>query len=47
MIGMLSVSCLQWHSITKLFWVTIEEYVSYLLSKFEDLVLTSLGSGAI
>ena len=27
--------------ITKWFWVTIEEYLSYLLPKFEDLVLTS------
>ena len=33
--------------ITKWFWVTIEEYLSYLLPKFEDLVPTSLGSGAI
>ena len=33
--------------ITKWFWVTIEGYLSYLLPKFEDLVSTSLGSGAI
>ena len=33
--------------ITKWFWVTIEEYLRYLLPKFEDLVPTSLGSGAI
>ena len=33
--------------ITKWFWVTIEGYLSYLLPKFEDLVPTSLGSGAI
>ena len=31
--------------ITKWFWVTIKEYLSYLLPKFEDLVPTSLGSG--
>ena len=33
--------------ITEWFWVTIEGYLSYLLPKFEDLVPTSLGSGAI
>ena len=33
--------------ITKLFWVTIKGYLSYLLPKFDDLVPTSLGSGAI
>ena len=33
--------------ITKWFWVTLEGYLSYLLPKFEDLVHTSLGSGAI
>ena len=33
--------------ITKWFGVTIEGYLSYLLPKFEDLVSTSLGSGAI
>ena len=33
--------------ITKWFWVTIEGYLSYLLPKFEDMVPTSLGSGAI
>ena len=33
--------------ITKCFWATIEGYLSYLLPKFEDLVPTSLGSGAI
>ena len=33
--------------ITKWFWVTIEGYLSYLLPKLEDLVPTSLGSGAI
>ena len=33
--------------ITKWFWATIEGYLSYLLTKFEDLVPTSLGSGAI
>ena len=33
--------------ITKWFWVTIGRYVSYLLPKFEDSVLSSLGSGAI
>ena len=33
--------------ITKWFWVTIEGYLRYLLPKFEDLVPTSLGSGAI
>ena len=33
--------------ITKWFWVTIEGYLSYLLPKFEDLVPTSLDSGAI
>ena len=33
--------------ITILFWVMIEGYLSYLLPKFEDLVSTSLGSGAI
>ena len=33
--------------ITKWFWVTIEGYLSYLLPKFEELVPTSLGSGAI
>ena len=33
--------------ITKWVWVTIEEYLSYLLPKFEDLVPTSLGSGAV
>ena len=33
--------------ITKWCWVTIEGYLSYLLPKFEDLVPTSLGSGAI
>ena len=43
MIVMQSVSCRQWHNITKLFWFTIEEYLSYLLPKFEDLVSTSLG----
>ena len=31
----------------KIVWVTIEEYLSYLLPKFEDLVPTRLGSGAI
>ena len=34
-------------AITKWFWVTIEGYLSYLLPKFEDLVPSSLGSGAI
>ena len=33
--------------ITKLFRVTIEGYLSYLQPKCEDLVPTSLGSGAI
>ena len=33
--------------ITKWFEVTIEGMLRYLLSKFEDLVPTSLGSGAI
>ena len=33
--------------ITKWFWGTIEGYLSYLLPKFEELVPTSLGSGAI
>ena len=33
--------------IIKWFWVTIEGYLCYLLTKFEGLVLTSLGSGAI
>ena len=33
--------------ITKWFWVTIEGYLSYLLPKFEDLILTSLGDIAI
>ena len=35
--------------ITKWFWVTLEGYRSrsYLLPKFQDLVPTSLGSGAI
>ena len=33
--------------ITKLFLVTIKGYLSYLLPEFEDLVPTSLGSGAI
>ena len=47
MIVMWSVSCRQCHNITKLFWVTIEGYLSYLQPKFEDLVPTSLGSGAI
>ena len=47
MIVMRYISCRQWHNITKLFWVTIEKYLSYLLPKFEDLVPTSLGSGAI
>ena len=32
---------------TKWFWMTIEGYLSYLLSKFKDLVPTNLGSGAI
>ena len=31
----------------KWFWVPIEGYRSYLLPQFEDLVPTSLGSGAI
>ena len=47
MIVIRSVSYRQWHNITKLFWFTIEEYLSYLLPKFGDLVPTSLGSGAI
>ena len=49
---------LQWHPLkseflknrgrfTKWFWVTIGRYVSYLLPQFEDLVPTSLSSGAI
>ena len=33
--------------ITKWFWVTIEENLSYLLPKFEDLIPTSLGDIAI
>ena len=33
--------------ITTWFWVTIEGYLSYLLPKYEDLVPTSLSSGAI
>ena len=33
--------------ITKWFWVNIEGYLGYLPPKFEDLVPTSLGSGAI
>ena len=33
--------------ITKWFWLTIEGYLSYLLPKFEDIVPTCLGSGAI
>ena len=39
MIVMRSVSCRQWHNITKLFEVTIEEYLCNLLPKFEDLAL--------
>ena len=31
--------------ITKWIWFTIKGYLSYLLTKFEDLVPTSLGSG--
>ena len=33
--------------ITKWYWITIERYLSYLVQKFEDLVPTSLSSGAI
>ena len=33
--------------ITKWFWVTPEGYLSYLLPKFEALVPTNSGSGAI
>ena len=33
--------------ITKGFWVTIKEYLSYILPKFEDFILTGLVSGTL